>query len=75
MTLTSGYCLDPHTVFEIMTLYMPGVIYAMWFLGNLIFYVIKQDSEFEVGFHTLLKVILESTDFHFYINISNINVL
>lgn len=28
MTLTSGYCHDPHTVFEIMTLYMPGVIYA-----------------------------------------------
>lgn len=28
MTLTSVYCLDPHTVFEIMTLYMPGVIYA-----------------------------------------------
>lgn len=28
MTLTAGYCLDPHTVFEIMTLYMPSVIYA-----------------------------------------------
>lgn len=28
MTLTSGYCLDPHTVFEITILYILGVIYA-----------------------------------------------
>lgn len=25
MILTAGYCLDPHTVFEIMALYMSSV--------------------------------------------------
>lgn len=28
MTLTAGYCLGPHAVFEIMSLHMPTVIYA-----------------------------------------------
>lgn len=28
MKLTAGYCLDTHKLFEIMTLYMPNVIYA-----------------------------------------------
>lgn len=28
MTLTAGYCLGPHTVFEIMPLHMPTVICA-----------------------------------------------
>lgn len=28
MTLTAGYCLGPHSVFEIMPLYMPSIIYA-----------------------------------------------
>lgn len=28
MILTADYCLELHTVFEVMTLYMPTVIYA-----------------------------------------------
>lgn len=46
--------------------------------SSLKFAMIKYDSVFSIGFHTLLKgffLILESTDFPFYIDISNINVL